>query len=67
MGTKKTMHGGKAYFSITSASRAIGTSTAKIRKLVEQGELEYAQLKTNGRILIGVKSVADYLRRSLQK
>ncbi len=64
MYSAKTMYKGKAYFSITSASQSIGTSTAKIRKLAEQGELEYAQLKTNGRILIGVKSVADYLRRN---
>ena len=62
MYSAKTMHEGKPYFSITSASRAIGTSTAKIRKLVEQGELDYAQAKTNGRILISVKSVAEYLR-----
>lgn len=60
----KTMHNGEAYCSVTSASKAIDTSTQKVRKLIEQGELDYAQPRANGRIMVSVKSITEYLRRN---
>jgi len=55
-------HDGKVYFTVGGASRAIGTTTAKVRALMGQGLLEWAQFKVNGKLMVSSESLVAYMK-----
>lgn len=55
---KKITHKGCAYYSVGDAAKYLGTTATKVRKMMGDGSLEWAQLRTNGRLLITAESLA---------
>ena len=55
-------HDGKVYFTVGGASRAIGTTTAKVRALMGRGLLEWAQFKVNGKLMVSSESLVAYMK-----
>ena len=62
--SEKIVHNGKVYYPIASAARMLGTTTPKIRKLVEQGDLVSTLLRVGGRTMITAESLATYIERN---
>lgn len=62
---KKILHQGNAYYSVGDAARYLGTTATKVRQMMGDGSLEWAQLRTNGRLLITAESLAK--KKSLKK
>ena len=55
---KKILHDGSAYYSVGDAAKYLGTTAVKIRQMMGDGSLQWAQLRTNGRLLITAESLA---------
>lgn len=55
---KKITHKGRAYYSVGDAAKYLGTTATKVREMMGNGSLEWAQLRTNGRLLITAESLA---------
>lgn len=55
---KKILYQGHAYYSVGDAARYLGTTATKVRQMMGDGSLEWAQLRTNGRLLITAESLA---------
>jgi len=55
---KKIIHKGCAYYSVGDAAKYLGTTATKVRQMMGDGSLEWAQLRTNGRLLITAESLA---------
>lgn len=56
---KKIVKDGVAYYSVGDAAKYLGTTATKIRELLGSGDLEMAQLRVNGKILVTAKSLSD--------
>lgn len=56
---KKIVKDGAAYYTVGDAAKYLGTTATKIRELLGSGELEMAQLRVNGKILVTAKSLSD--------
>jgi hypothetical protein len=56
----KINHQGKAWLSVASAARQLGTTTGKVRELMGRGELAWAQPRANGKLYISAESVVAY-------
>ena len=61
---KKVIHKGKAYFSVLTTSQLLHTTSEKVRDLMSQGALDWAQLKDNGKPMVTAASIADYMKRN---
>lgn len=59
----KIIHNGKAYYPVGAAARLLSTSAGKIRELMGKGELEWTQLRVNGRIVIPAESIVTYKKQ----
>jgi hypothetical protein len=64
---KKVLHNGDAYYSVADAARYLGTTATKVRGMMGDGSLEWAQFRVNGRLFITAKSLADKQRALLAK
>jgi excisionase family DNA binding protein len=56
---KKISHQGQAYYSVGDAAKYLGTTATKIRQMMGDGSLKWAQLRVNGRLLITAESLAQ--------
>jgi hypothetical protein len=56
-------HKGGVYYDIASTARLLRTTTAKVRQLMGEGELEWTQLRLGGKIVVRAESIAEYKRR----
>ena len=54
---------GKAYYSVAATARLLATTTAKVREKMGSGELEWTQIRTNGRLFISATSILSYEKR----
>jgi hypothetical protein len=59
---KKIIHNGIPYFSVPDAARFLGTTATKVREMMGNGSLEWAQFKENGKLFITGNSLADKQR-----
>lgn len=59
-------HAGKAYYTVAAAARLLGTTTPKIREMMGRGELEWTQLRVNGRLRIPAEGIIAYQRLQAQ-
>jgi hypothetical protein len=59
----RVVHEGKAYYSIGAAARFLSTTPTKVREIMGRGDLEWMQLRINGRQLISAESIVRYSRR----
>lgn len=59
----KVSYKGKVYYSVGATARMLSTSATKIREMMGRGDLESAQLRVNGRILIPAESIVAYKKR----
>jgi hypothetical protein len=54
---RKVIHNGKVYYGVGAAARMLSTSATKIKEMMDRGDLEWTQLRVNGRILISAESI----------
>lgn len=53
----KVVHKGKVYYSVGATARMLSTTATKVREMMGRGDLEWAQLRASGRILITADSI----------
>lgn len=63
----KVVCNGQVYLTLGGASRAIGCTTATVRKLADQGQLEPVQLKPNSRHVYTFESISAYMDEQLKE
>lgn len=61
----KVIHKGRAYYPVNVAARLLGTTASKVRELMARGDLEWTQLRTNGRLMVTAESLVAYKERKL--
>jgi len=61
----RVIHKGKAYYSVGEAARMFGTTATKVRGMMGRGDVEWTQLRVNGRLLIPAESIVAYKRRAM--
>ena len=64
-GMKKILHNGSTYYSVADAARYLGTTTPKVRGMMGDGSLEWAQFRANGKLFITAKSLVEKERALL--
>jgi hypothetical protein len=60
---RKIIHEGRAWYTVPGAARLLRTNTAKIRAIMGSNEVEWTQLKTDGKLLVSVESLLSYEQR----
>ncbi len=61
------MHEGKLYYSLPAAARALGTTTTKLKQLIEPEGIEYRNFRVNGVLWVNAQDIVKYLRRRDRK
>ena len=59
----KVVHKGKVYYSVGATARMLSTTATKVRELMGRGDLDWTQLRLNGRIVITAESIVAYKKR----
>jgi hypothetical protein len=59
----KVVHEGVLYYSVPLVARLLGVSTRKVRALIVEEGLEWANFRVNGPIYISADSVTEYESR----
>ena len=62
----KVVHKGKVYYSVGATARLLATSATRVRQMMGRGDLEWTQLRVNGRILVPAESIVAYMRHQDQ-
>ena len=57
---RKILHEGRYWVAIPAAARLLHTSVPKIREAMGRGDLEWTQIKLNGKPFVGVESLHSY-------
>ena len=60
---RKIIHEGRAWYTVPGAARLLHTTTARVREVMGQGQVEWRQLKTDGKLLVSVESLLSYEQR----
>jgi hypothetical protein len=60
---RKIVHEGRVWYSVPAAARLLHTRTAKVREIMGKGEVDWTQLKTDGKLLVAVDSILSYEQR----
>ena len=55
----KIIHNGIPYFSVTDSAKYLGTTPQKVREMMGDGSLKWAQFKDNGKLFVTTQSVWD--------
>lgn len=64
MATKtQMMHDGKLYHSMPAAARLLGTTTTKLKQIIEPEGIECCNFRVNGTLWVNAQDLASYLRR----
>ncbi len=61
------MREGKLYYSMPAAARLLGTTTTKLKQIVELESIEYCNFKVNGPLWVNALDLANFSRRRDQK
>lgn len=61
---RKIIHEGRVWCTVPAAARLLHTTTARVREVMGQGQVEWIQLKTDGKLLISVESLLSYEQRT---
>jgi len=64
---KKVLHNGETYYSVQDAARYLYTTTDKVRGMMGDGSLKWAQFKENGKLYIDARSLVAKQRVLLDK
>ena len=56
-----------AYHTVGGAAKMLRTNTATVKKLMGDGQLEWLNLKMNGRLYITESSILAYQRKLLEQ
>jgi hypothetical protein len=62
----RVTHDGKVYCSVEETARMLATTTRKIRELMGSGDLEWVQLRINGRLFVPAESILALKRQRVQ-
>lgn len=65
-GSDQVIHEGKVYYSVEAAARMLAKRPATIRKMMWAGDLDYTQVRKNGRLLVPAESLVEYTQRQGQ-
>jgi len=57
---RKIIHEGRVWYTVPGAARFLHTATARVREIMGEGQVEWIQLKTDGKLLISVESLLRY-------
>ncbi len=57
------VHDGKIYYSVPATAKLLGTTTPKVRQLMEPEKLDWQNFRVNGGIYISAESIIAYMRR----
>jgi hypothetical protein len=55
---------GSVYYSVGGAAKLLGTNTATVKRLMGDRQLDWLNLRANGRLVIPESSILDYKRRA---
>jgi hypothetical protein len=55
---------GVVYFSIGAAAKLLGTNVMTVRRLMGERQIDWLNLRENGRLVIPESRILDYKRRS---
>lgn len=58
----QVIHEGKIYYTVAATARMLSTTTTKVRQMMGTGDLEWTQLRVNGRILITAESIVGRIQ-----
>ncbi len=59
----QVVHEGKIYYSVPLTAKLLGTTTTKVRQLIEPEKLDWQNFRVNGGIYISAESIVAYMRR----
>jgi hypothetical protein len=57
------MHEGKLYYSMPAAAKLLGTTTTKLKQIIEPEGIEYCNFRVNGPLWVSAQDLVSYLRR----
>jgi hypothetical protein len=57
---RKIIHEGRVWYTVPGAARFLHTATARVREIMGEGQVEWIQLRTDGKLLISVESLLRY-------
>lgn len=60
---RRIVHEGRVWYSVPAAARLLHKTTATIREIMGKGEVDWTQLKTDGKLLVAVDSILSYEQR----
>lgn len=62
------MHEGRLYYSMSAAAKLLGTTTTKLKQIIEPEGIGYCNFRVNGPLWLSAADLANYLRhRDLKK
>lgn len=64
---RKIVHEGRVWYSVPAAERLPHCRIEAVREIMGSGEVEWTQLKVDGRSLVAVESLLDCERRIREK
>ena len=53
----RIVHEGHTYYSVSEAAKFLGTTTPKVREMMGNGILEWAQFRENGKLFVSSQSL----------
>ncbi len=59
----QVIHEGTLYYSMSAAARLLGTTTTKLKQIIEPEGIEYRNFRVNGPLWVSAQDIASYLRR----
>ena len=60
---RKIIHEGRVWYTVPGAARLLHATTARVREVMGQGQVEWIQLRTDGKLLVSVESLLSYEQR----
>jgi hypothetical protein len=56
-------HNGQSWLKIPAAAKVLGTTPTKVREAMGRGDLEWAQKRSGGKLIISTQSLLEYEKR----
>jgi prophage antirepressor-like protein len=59
----KIDHDGRSWMMIPDVAKVLGTTSTKVREAMGRGDLEWAQKRLGGKLIISTQSLLEYEKR----
>lgn len=57
------VHEGKLYYSMPAAAKLLGTTTTKLKQIIEPEGIECRNFRVNGVLWVNAQDIVSYMRR----